>query len=50
MYFAEQEGLDSVYRKVCEFAERFGDAYWSPPELLRELAESGGSFADYRRG
>ena len=46
MFFADQIGLDRVYAKVVEFRDRFGTTYWNPPELLRSLAASGGTFAD----
>lgn len=46
MHYADSIGLDKVYARVCEFRDRFGPMYWEPPALLRELAESGRSFAD----
>ena len=48
MHYADSIGLNKVYETVCEFRERFGPMYWEPPELLKELAASGGSFADVR--
>ena len=46
MHFADELGLDAVYRKVLEFRERFGAEFWEPPGLLKSLAESGGRFSD----
>ena len=46
MHYADTVGLDNVYTAVCEFEKRFGAQYWSPPALLKELAESGRRFAD----
>lgn len=47
MHYADSIGLDKVYARVCEFRDRFGPMYWEPPALLRELADSGRSFADF---
>jgi len=46
MHYADSVGLDKVYDTVCRFRERFGPMYWEAPVLLKELAESGGRFAD----
>ena len=46
MHYADTIGLQNVYATVCEFEERFGSTYWSPPALLKELAESGRTFKD----
>jgi 3-hydroxyacyl-CoA dehydrogenase len=43
MFYADQVGLDTVYRRVCEFAEA-DPASWKPAPLLKRLAESGGTF------
>ena len=47
MHYADSIGLDSVHATVCEFRDRFGSMYWEPPVLLKELAKSGGKFADF---
>jgi 3-hydroxyacyl-CoA dehydrogenase len=46
MHFADTIGADTVYHKVCEFRERFGDRYWQPPALLAKLAKTGQRFGD----
>ena len=46
MHFADSIGLDRIYQKICEFRDRFGSQYWSPPELLENLARENGRFAD----
>lgn len=43
MFYADQIGLDTVYKRVCEFAEQ-DPASWKPAPLLKQLAESGGTF------
>jgi len=43
MFYADKIGLDEVYKRVCEFAEQ-DPASWKPAPLLKQLAESGGTF------
>ena len=49
MYYADQVGLDSVYRDIVSFHQLYGDA-WRPAPLLKRLAEEGGSFAEWDAG
>ncbi|WP_262696264.1 3-hydroxyacyl-CoA dehydrogenase NAD-binding domain-containing protein [Kordiimonas aquimaris] len=49
MHYADHLGLKNVYEKVCGFAEKYGKRWWKPAPLLKELAESGKSFAEYDR-
>ncbi len=49
MHYADQMGLAEVYAKICANAERYGDRWWKPASLLKELAEAGSSFAEYDR-
>jgi len=46
MHYADSIGLGKVYATVCSLRDRFGPMYWEPPQLLKELAESGRRFAD----
>ncbi len=46
MWYADTVGLGNVYAKVCEFEKEHG-SLWTPSPLLKELAESGKSFADF---
>ena len=48
MFYADTVGLRTVYETVCRFSELYGEEYWAPPGLLRQLAETGGTFADYQ--
>ena len=43
MFYADTIGLDTVYKRVCEFAEQ-DPASWQPAPLLKQLAETGGAF------
>jgi 3-hydroxyacyl-CoA dehydrogenase len=44
MWYADTVGLKKVYAKIAEFHARFGEL-WEPAPLLKQLAESGSSFA-----
>ena len=46
MYYADQVGLDHVYRDILAFHREYGDI-WRPAPLLKRLAEEGGSFAGW---
>jgi 3-hydroxyacyl-CoA dehydrogenase len=46
MWYADTVGLKNVYAKVLEFEQQHG-SLWAPSPLLKELAESGRSFADF---
>ena len=46
MYYADQIGLDNVYRDILSFHQQYGDA-WRPAALLKRLAEEGRSFAEW---
>ena len=47
MHFADTVGLKKIYQKVCEFREQFGEEFWEPARLLKELAENGSGFSDF---
>ncbi|GAB1263055.1 3-hydroxyacyl-CoA dehydrogenase NAD-binding domain-containing protein [Aurantivibrio plasticivorans] len=49
MCYADQVGLKEVYAKICEFNEATQNGTWEPAPLLKELAESGKSFADWAK-
>jgi 3-hydroxyacyl-CoA dehydrogenase len=46
MWYADTVGLKKVYDRVCQF-ERDHGSLWTPSPLLKELAESGKTFADF---
>jgi 3-hydroxyacyl-CoA dehydrogenase len=47
MFYADTVGLKNVLARVEEFREKYGEDLWSPAPLLRRLAESGSTFAEY---
>ena len=46
MHYADEIGVERVYRAVCALRDRFGPMYWEVPGLLQALGTSGGRFAD----
>jgi 3-hydroxyacyl-CoA dehydrogenase len=48
MWYADTVGLKKVYGRICEFRERHGEL-WDPAPLLQQLAETGGTFAAFRK-
>jgi 3-hydroxyacyl-CoA dehydrogenase len=46
MWYADTVGLKRVYDRVRQFEQQHGNL-WTPAPLLRQLAESGKSFADF---
>ena len=49
MFYADTVGLKTVLERIEEFRSRHGDELWPPAPLLRRLAESGSSFAEFDR-
>ncbi len=49
MYWADQVGLKNIYDKICEFRDKYGDDYWKPAPLLKQLAEEGKTFTQWAR-
>jgi 3-hydroxyacyl-CoA dehydrogenase len=49
MCYADAVGLNTVLARIEEFQAKHGSDLWSPAPLLRQLAESGGTFAQYDR-
>lgn len=48
MFYADQVGTQKVYEAVVSFNEQYGEL-WQPAPLLKELAESGKSFAQWQK-
>ena len=46
MYYADQVGLEEVYRDILALHQQYGDV-WRPAPLLRRLAEERSSFAAF---
>jgi 3-hydroxyacyl-CoA dehydrogenase len=48
MWYADTVGLKKVYDRVLEFHKQHGEL-WEPAPLLKQLAEQGKSFADFKK-
>jgi 3-hydroxyacyl-CoA dehydrogenase len=48
MHYADTVGLREVYGRICQFEKEHG-FWWKPAPLLKTLAESGKTFADFDR-
>jgi 3-hydroxyacyl-CoA dehydrogenase len=46
MWHADTVGLQKVYQRICEFHQQHGEL-WAPAPLLRRLAETGKTFAEF---
>jgi 3-hydroxyacyl-CoA dehydrogenase len=46
MWHADTVGLPKVYQRICEFHRLHGEL-WEPAPLLKRLAESGKTFAEF---
>ena len=47
MWFADTVGLKKVYDRICQLEKQFGSDLWAPAALLKQLAESGKTFAQW---
>ncbi len=48
MHYADTLGMKTVYQRICEFQEQFGDA-WKPAPLIQKLAEGNKSFQQWAK-
>jgi 3-hydroxyacyl-CoA dehydrogenase len=46
MWHADTVGLHKAYQRICEFHQQHGEL-WAPAPLLKRLAESGKTFAEF---
>ncbi|HJY87284.1 MAG TPA: 3-hydroxyacyl-CoA dehydrogenase NAD-binding domain-containing protein, partial [Candidatus Acidoferrales bacterium] len=49
MWYADAVGLRKVYDRICEFRRQHGEL-WEPSSLLKQLAETGETLADFNKG
>ena len=47
MKYADMVGLDKVYAAINKYRDRYGDLWWTPAPLLKQLAEEGRSFREW---
>jgi hypothetical protein len=47
MFYAQTIGLTTLYDGMLRYQAAFGPMHWQPANLLRELAESGTTLAQW---
>ncbi len=47
MHYADSVGLKTIYDTICQYAKEFGEEFWQPSTLLKQLAEEGKTFAQW---
>lgn len=47
MHYADSIGLKIIYDTICQYANDFGEEFWQPSALLKQLAEEGKTFAQW---
>ena len=50
MFYADTIGLDKVYQSILEFAQTYGEEFWQPAALLKQLVAEGKSLTDWEKG
>jgi 3-hydroxyacyl-CoA dehydrogenase len=41
MHYADTLGLEKIYHTICEFADTYGEEFWQPAALLKQLVTEG---------
>jgi 3-hydroxyacyl-CoA dehydrogenase len=49
MFYADQLGLENVLKTLEDFAEKFGDRWWKPAPLIKQLVAEGKNFSSLNR-
>lgn len=47
MHYADTIGLKTIYDTICQYAQDFGEDFWKPSALLKQLADEGKTFAQW---
>ncbi len=50
LFYADVLGLKTIYEGIIKFQKQFGGTHWQPANLLKELAESGKTLAEWEKG
>jgi 3-hydroxyacyl-CoA dehydrogenase len=49
MFYAETIGLNTLYEGMLKYQREFGPMHWQPAALLKQLAESGQTLAQWEK-
>jgi 3-hydroxyacyl-CoA dehydrogenase len=47
MHYADTLGLEKIYHTICEFADTYGEEFWQPAALLKQLVTEGKTLAQW---
>jgi 3-hydroxyacyl-CoA dehydrogenase len=47
MFYAETIGLDNVYQTICQFGATYGEEFWQPAALLKQLVAEGKTLSEW---
>lgn len=47
MFYAETIGLEKVYQTICQFGASYGEEFWQPAALLKQLVAEGKSLSEW---
>ncbi|MBA6293644.1 enoyl-CoA hydratase/isomerase family protein [Colwellia sp. MB3u-70] len=47
MFYAETIGLEKVYQTICQFGATYGEEFWQPAALLKQLVAEGKSLSEW---
>jgi 3-hydroxyacyl-CoA dehydrogenase len=47
MFYAETIGLEKVYQSICQFGATYGEEFWQPAALLKQLVAEGKSLSEW---
>ena len=47
MFYADSIGLETIYCTICEFSDTYGQEFWQPAALLKQLVEEGKTLAQW---
>ncbi|MFT6920991.1 MAG: 3-hydroxyacyl-CoA dehydrogenase, partial [Cognaticolwellia sp.] len=47
MFYAETIGLEKVYQSICQFGATYGEEFWQPAALLKQLVAEGKTLSEW---
>ncbi|TWX53724.1 3-hydroxyacyl-CoA dehydrogenase NAD-binding domain-containing protein [Colwellia hornerae] len=47
MFYAESLGLEKIYQTICQFGETYGEEFWQPASLLKQLVAEGKTLTEW---
>ena len=47
MHYADTIGLEKIYQTICEFGQTYGEEFWQPAALLKQLVTEGKTLTEW---